>query len=184
MVGTAQKQSKDVWERKEMRLFRSALSLSPVYIIGVFPFMSFKISYFSILVTFELPLIWFSERIQKECPDCTVSFSGVPLYIYLLSKLTMKFLQFLSVQLRVASYYPSLGLSSLFQLCVFLFQVARTDCILSGGDITVMFPPIHFAPSRSRLLVGFLMTAFAFGAGAVLNEPSALLFSSLVSCAT
>lgn len=76
-----------------MRLFRSALSLSPVYMVGVFPFMSFKISYFSILVTFELPLIWFSERIEKECTDCTVSFSGILLYIYLLSKLSMKFHQ-------------------------------------------------------------------------------------------
>lgn len=68
-----------------MRLLRSALSLSPVYMIGVFPFMSFQISYFSILVTFELPLIWFSERIQKECSDCTISFSSILLYIYICS---------------------------------------------------------------------------------------------------
>lgn len=142
------------FEREEkMRLLRSALSLSPVYVIGVFPFMSFQISYSSILVTFELPLIWFSERIQKECPDCTVSFSGILLYIYLLPKLSKKCLQSLSVQLRVASYYPSLGLPSLFQLCMFLFQVTGTDSVLSGGDITVMFPSILHPPSPACLSV-------------------------------
>lgn len=75
--------------------------------------------------------------------------------ICLLSKLSVKFLQSLSEHLHVISYHPFLGPSPLFQLYLFLFKVTGTEHIISGGDITVRFPPIHFAASRSCLLFGF-----------------------------
>lgn len=73
--------------------------------------------------------------------------------ISLLSKLSMKFLQALSEHLHATSYRRSLGPTPLFQL--FLFKVTGTECIISGDDITVSLPPIHFATLRSCLLLGF-----------------------------
>lgn len=75
--------------------------------------------------------------------------------ISVLSKLSMKFLQSLSEHLHVTSYHPSLGPSPLFQLYLFLFKMTGTERVISGGDITVMFPPIHFETSRWCLLLAF-----------------------------
>ena len=59
--------------------------------------MSFKISYFSISVTFELPRLQFYERVYKKSGLIVMYFSIASTCIYLPSKLSMKFLQSLSV---------------------------------------------------------------------------------------